>query len=149
MSPSPRQLWHASRAAIDRPTLDGRTSGDNHDNSGLGIFCATSPHDYILGFGAFVHELTLRPDVRVLRMPISDFVALSRRPPGEDDGRQWFEQEGKRLAQEYDLVEIVEITGIAEQAIILRDDAIVASKRLSADDYALIARPHSRARPGR
>lgn len=149
MSSTPRLLWHASRADIDRPTLAGRTVGDNHDNSGLGIFCATEPHDYIIGFGEFVHELTVRPDAKVLRMTLAEFAALSRRPWQENGHREWFEQEGRRLAQEYDLVDLVEITGVVEQSIILRDEAIVASRKFSAQEYMARAKPRSPSRPMR
>ena len=48
----PRRLWHASRANIERPTIAGRTEGENHANSGLGIYCATEPASYIASFGA-------------------------------------------------------------------------------------------------
>jgi hypothetical protein len=130
----PRRLWHASRANIERPTLAGRTEGENHANSGLGIYCATKPANYIASFGAFIHELTLRPDVRVMRMTISELSAMGW-VKGEPRERDWFEQEGRRLGQSFDLIELIEISGLAEQAIVLNDSAILECKVQSAEAF--------------
>ena len=73
-----RTLWHASREEIERPTIEGRTAGDNHANSGLGIYCATKPMDYICGFGGFVHELVLAPASRILRMTIPELNKMGQ-----------------------------------------------------------------------
>lgn len=134
---APRLLWHASRADINRPTINGRTTGDNHNNSGLGIYCATKPMDYICGFGDTVHQLSICDDARVLRMTIKELANL-----GRDESRQWFEQEGRRLATRYDIIELVEITGIAEQAIVLADEAITACIKLTREQYLDIALDH-------
>ena len=64
---TPTKLWHASRADIARPTISGRTVGDHHDNSGLGLFCATAPEAYIANFGPYIFELDLVDDLRVKR----------------------------------------------------------------------------------
>lgn len=142
----PRRLWHASRANIDRPTIAGRTEGENHANSGLGIYCATEPASYIASFGAFIHELTLHPEVRVMRMTISELSAMGW-AKGEPRERDWFEQEGRRLGQSFDLIELIEISGRADQAIVLNDSAIVACSVQSAADF-LASLPPSPSRPG-
>ena len=142
----PRRLWHASRANIERPTLAGRTEGENHANSGLGIYCATKPASYIASFGAFIHELTLRPDARVMRMTIGELSAMGW-VKGEPRERDWFEQEGRRLGQSFDLIELVEISGKVEQAIVLNDSAILECSVQSATDF-LASLPPEPARQG-
>jgi hypothetical protein len=135
---NPRILWHASRADIDRPTIAGRTEGDNHANSGLGIYCAMAPYDYINGFGAHIHALTLKEDVRVLSMKLDDLRRMGERAQDDPD-RKWYEAQGRRLARDYDIIEIVEINGAAEQAIILSDEAVVSSQRMTSEEFARIA----------
>lgn len=149
MTSSPvRLLWHASRHDIQRPTVAGRVAGVNAENSGLGLFCATVPRDYISGFGPWVHEIVLHDELRVLRMDITTLAGMGR---WED--RAWFEAEGRRLAQDYDVIELIEIDGRCEQVIVLRDAAIADSRRLTAEQFKALSdqeddTPLSRKRPG-
>lgn len=145
----PRRLWHASRANIDRPTIAGRTEGENHTNSGLGIYCATEPASYIAGFGSFIHELTLHPGARIMRMTISELSAMGWvKYNDEPRERDWFEQEGRRLGKSFDLIELIEISGRAEQAIVLNDHIIVHSTVQSAADFlASVSSPAVRSSP--
>lgn len=138
----PPVLWHASRSAVDRPTLEGRIAGDNHANSGLGLWCATAPHGYLSGFGSTVHALTLASDLRVLTLPLSEVAAMGRHGQGSPaEDRAWFEAHGRRLAETYELLVILEHNGFSSQAIVLKDEAIADSmampvalfKRLSSD----------------
>lgn len=131
-------LWHASRADIDRPTIANRTVGDGHHNSGLGLFCATAPMDYIAGFGSFIHQLTISPHAKALNMPIRELASLGY---GED--RSWFENEGRRHARKYGLIYLVEASGIVEQAIVLRDDTIVSCRKMKLEEFMEIAIDHS------
>lgn len=78
-SHSQRMVWHASRHEIERPTLDGRIAGDNHANSGLGLFCATAPCEYLGSFGPWVHEMTLAKHLRVMRMGITELREMGAR----------------------------------------------------------------------
>jgi hypothetical protein len=135
MSSSPLVLWHASRADIDRPTIAGRTVGENHANSGLGLFCATAPHAYIAGFGPHVHALTIKEDAKAFTLWVRELAAMGPRDLNEEDSRVWFEQEGQRLSKEYDLIHLKESNGNIEQAIILHDAAIVSSTRFSMEEY--------------
>lgn len=142
-------LWHASRFEIDRPTLAGRSAGANHANSGLGLFCATHPRDYLTGFGDHLLELTLRPGLRVMALTIDGLVRFDRAAGGGQD-RSWFEAEGRRLAQDYDLIALVEIDGTVEQAIVLSDDAILTSTPLSLEAFneRVVAATPRRKAPG-
>lgn len=134
MNPSsPRVVWHASRADIPCPTLAGRTVGDNHDNSGLGLYCATAPHAYIAGFGGHVFALTLSPDVRCMRLPIAELARMGRGP--EERDRAWFEAEGRRWGQACDVVELEEVDGQVQQVIVLNDAAITAVERYPAAEF--------------
>ena len=147
--PASRTLWHASRANISRPTIAGRTEGDNHENSGLGIFCATEPADYIAGFGSTVHEITLHHSVRVMRLKIKELAAMGRVSGEPQRTRQWFETEGRRWGKDYDVVELVEMDGQVAQAIILNDDAIAACTARPVEAFlAGLAQPR-RPRPNR
>lgn len=134
-STNPRVVWHASRADIERPTLEGRTLGDNHANSGLGIFCGAEPHSYLAGFGETVFALTLAPDARALQMSISELARMGRSAHGGVLERAWFESEGRRLAQGYDLIELVEIHGKVEQVILPRDEAVVAVEKMMRETF--------------
>lgn len=133
----PPVLWHASRAAIDRPTLAGRTVGDNHANSGLGLFCATEPADYIARFGATIFALTLVDSPRIMPLTIQELskMGMPMALHGETGSREWFEQQGREWAKEYDAVALVEASGEIHQAIVLRDSAIVACAKMSVEDY--------------
>ena len=146
MSEAGITLWHASRSDVERPTIAGRTEGTNHDNSGLGIYCATGPHDYISGFGDAIHSLVMRPDVRVMEMSIEDLRLMGSHGSDIDDGkdRAWFEAQGRRLAVEFDVVLIREDNGYASQAIILTDDAVASSTRMTRDEFAAISTSVSR-----
>ena len=126
----PTVLWHASRANIERPTIANRTEGDNHANSGLGLWCATGPHDYIAGFGATVFALTLVPNARVKEMSLSELVKL-----GRDESREWFDALGREWSQSFDVVSLVERTGEACQAIVLNDAAIASVKRFTQEAF--------------
>lgn len=134
-----RVLWHASRAVVDRPTLAGRTEGENHANSGLGLFCATGPHSYIGGFGAAIYALTLKDEPRITQMSIRELMEMGREGPIVRS-RAWFEAEGQRLAHAFDVIELVELGGFVSQAIVLRDDAIVAVKRMTSEAFLQTAR---------
>lgn len=138
-------LWHASRADVERPTIAGRTQGSNHANSGLGIYCAAGPHDYISGFGDAIHELMIRSDARVTSMSVrelhdmgEDYMAGDQDGPVRD--RAWFDAEGRRLARDHDVVLIRESNGYASQAIILNDDAVASSIRLTREEFAAKSR---------
>jgi hypothetical protein len=141
MSEAGITLWHASRSDVERPTIAGRTEGENHDNSGLGIYCATGPHDYIDGFGDSIHSLVMRPDVRIMEMSIEDLRLMGSQGSDIEDGRDraWFEAEGRRLAARFDVVLIREDNGYASQAVILTDDAIASSIRMTRDEFAAIS----------
>ncbi len=131
-------LWHASRANIDRPTLAGRTVGTNHANSGLGLFCATEPASYIAGFGATVFALTLHQPLRVKRLSIRELAALGNQPGDGPSGlvdRAWFENLGRQWAQDFDVVALVESSGVVAQAIVLRDEAIAGCHRQTATEF--------------
>lgn len=123
---TPTKLWHASRADIARPTLSGRTVGDHHDNSGLGLFCATAPDDYIANFGPYIFELDLVDDLRVKRLTIGEFAALSR---SAGTTRAEFEALGLRWSDQYDCLAIEEVDGQVRQAVILSDRAIANATR--------------------
>lgn len=136
---APLTLWHASRADIERPTIVGRTEGANHGNSGLGIFCATGPHDYIGGFGDAIHSLTLRPDARTMTISVRDLYEMGEAPNGDERDRAWFDAEGRRLADKHDVILIAEGSGWVSQAIILRDDAVVSSQRMTKEEFAAVS----------
>lgn len=136
---APLVLWHASRADVDRPTIAGRTEGANHGNSGLGIFCATGPHDYIGGFGDAIHSLTLREDARVKTITVRELYDMGVDPEGDERDRAWFDAEGRRLAEKHDVVLIAESSGWTSQAIILRDDAVVSSRRMTKEEFAAVS----------
>lgn len=136
---APLVLWHASRADVDRPTIAGRTEGANHGNSGLGIFCATGPHDYIGGFGDAIHSLTLREDARVRTITVRELYEMGEAPNGDERDRAWFDAEGRRLAENHDVVLIAESSGWTSQAIILRDDAVVSSRRMTKEEFAAVS----------
>ena len=123
---TPTKLWHASRADIARPTLSGRTVGDHHDNSGLGLFCATEPAAYIANFGPYVFELDLVDDLRVKRLTIGEFAALSR---SAGDTRAEFAALGRQWSDEYDCLAIEEVDGQVRQMVILSDRAIANATR--------------------
>lgn len=133
----PPVLWHASRASIDRPTLAGRTVGDNHANSGLGLFCATEPADYIAGFGATIFALTLVPDPQVMQLTIRELskMGMPSESPGDPGSREWFEEQGRQWSKEFDAVALVEASGEVHQAIVLRDSAVVACEKMSLEHY--------------
>lgn len=130
----PRLVWHATRSDIERPTIAGRTAGDNHANSGLGIFCASFADDYLYMFGEFIHELTLRDDARALRMPTTQLRLMGYDQDREVD-REWFEAQGRKLGQQYDLIELEEIDGQVNQVILLNDEVIVSSRKLEPDAF--------------
>lgn len=137
-----RTLWHASRDDIARPTMAGRTPGENHANSGLGIFCATLPRDYISGFGAFIYELELRSDLRVLNMTVREMGRMGHNSEwaGEElPSRAWFEAKGRQLALDYDLIALAEIDGTIEQAIVLNDEAIAMARQLSREEFEILS----------
>jgi hypothetical protein len=129
---TPKTLWHASRADIAKPTIANRTVGDNHANSGLGLFCATAPDAYIANFGPYVFALELNAHVRVHTLRIEDFAALSR---DRQRDRNWFEAQGREWAQQYDVVLIQEIDGRTAQAIIVSDAAIARVTRYDAPAF--------------
>jgi hypothetical protein len=133
----PPVLWHASRADIDRPTLAGRTVGDNHQNSGLGLWCAAKPARYIAGFGATIFALTLVDHPRVKRLTIRELAAMGKplNEPGQPGSREWFEEQGRQWAQQFDVVALVESSGEVAQAIVLSDSAIVGCERMTASDF--------------
>ena len=135
-------LWHASRApaGVDRPTLAGRTVGEGHANSGLGLFCASGPHDYLTGFGATVFELALRADVRRRTLTLREFVALSH----QHQDREAFEALGRAWAAQWDVVDILEMDGWHSQSIVLADHAIEYVRRHTAEQFLVLAQP----RPG-
>lgn len=135
MKPSSTTLWHASRFDIERPTLSGRIPGDTHDNSGLGIFCATVADPYITGFGDHIFALEIDPLARRPNMTIREFGALSRAP---DRDRAWFEAYGQELAQDYDVLDIEETDGDVLQSVILSDHAVLAFKRYTVEAFLSI-----------
>ena len=136
---APLTLWHASRADVDRPTIAGRTEGTNHGNSGLGIFCATGPHDYIGGFGDAIHSLTLRADARTRTITVRELYEMGEAPNGDERDRAWFNAEGRRLAEKHDVVLIAESSGWVSQAVILRDDAVASSRRMTREEFAAVS----------
>ncbi len=136
---SGRTVWHASRANIERPTIADRTVGGNHANSGLGIFCASGPHDYISGFGKHIFSLTLKDDLRVIKLTIPELRDLSFKVTTEEKDRSWFEEYGKKLSDTYDLIELVELDDFVSQVILLRDDIIISSKKFSNEEFKLFA----------
>lgn len=148
LSPHARVLWHASRADVDRPTIAGRTRGTNHANSGLGLYCATGPHDYIAGFGDTVFALTLHPQARVMRMGITQLRDLGRSGPNEVS-REWFDQEGRRLGERFDVIDLVETNGQVDQTIVLNDAAIVAVRKFSAQAFLAQTQDRATAPSGR
>lgn len=135
----PSVLWHASRAEMDRPTLAGRTVGDNHNNSGLGLYCATAPDGYIARFGSTIFALTLIPEPRVMELTIRELAALGRSMAWSESGstgsRAWFEELGRKWSEAFDVVALRESSGEIAQAIVLRDDAVVSCERFSAKEY--------------
>lgn len=132
---SPRVVWHAGRACLDRPTISGCTTGNNHANSGLGLFCATGPHDYIAGFGGWVYRMELAADLRIMRMETLDLAKMGRQFHDRDE----FDRYGRELARQYDLIELAEINGDVAQCIILNDEAIVACQRMGIADFQEMA----------
>ena len=130
----PIVLWHASRADIGRPTIEGRTDGDHHANSGLGIYCATEPHDYIIGFGNHVHKMELAANARIGRITVRDLQDMGHTETGEHD-RACFEQERTRRAQEHDVLLVLEANGYPSQSIILNDAVIAQSERMTKEDF--------------
>ena len=130
----PLILWHASRADIDRPTIAGRTEGSHHANSGLGIYCATDPHDYIAGFGDHIHKMEVREDARVDRISVNDLQRMGQAKDGDLD-RTWFEQERERRSAHHDVLLVIESNGYPSQAIILTDDAIRQNERMTKDEF--------------
>lgn len=141
-----RVLWHASRApeSVTRPTLAGRTTGEGHANSGLGLFCASGPHDYLVGFGATVFELTLREGVRRRTLPMRDFIAVSH----QTHEREGFEALGRLWAHPWDVVDVLEMEGWHSQSIILADGAIERVQRHTAEQFLAIAQPRPGITPG-
>lgn len=137
----PLVLWHASRADIPRPTLAGRIPGsDTHANSGLGLFCATAPDDYIAGFGPYVFEIELVSSARVKRLTIGEFARLSR-----SAGETWedFRNLGQQWAQDYECVAIEENDGNIHQMVILSESAIGRVNRHGREHFLdQLARPH-------
>lgn len=129
----PITLWHASRSDVERPSVAGRIPGEHHNNSGLGLFCATGPHSYITGFGDHVHEITLKPGTRIMDMTVGELHKMSDAFGGRD--RAWFEGEGNRLTKEYDIIMIKEKNGYASQAIILHDDCVDTTKAHSKEAF--------------
>lgn len=127
----PSVVWHASRTHAARPTLAGRTPGGHHPNSGLGLFCATTRADYLRGFGAFLHRLTLRSPLRVLPMTVNELRQMGDAMDlDEPQMRAWFEAEGQRRAETYDLIALVELENRVDQVIILRDEVIVGHEMI-------------------
>lgn len=131
----PAVVWHGSRADIDRPTLAGRTEGENHANSGLGLFCATAPDPYITNFGPVVFALTLAASPRVLFWTVAELRRQSGRSGTEEPARAWFECEGRRLAAVYDVIALRETDGTIRQVIVLADAAIASVEKLSAAEF--------------
>lgn len=127
-------VWHASRADIDRPTLLGRTVGDNHANSGLGIFCATEADPYIAGFGDFIFELHLKENPKVFPLTIPQLREMGYQDHIQTT-REWFEEKGKALSSEYDLIALVEISGNVDQVILLRDDVVESVVKHSVENF--------------
>jgi len=138
MTDAPITLWHASRADIERPTIAGRTEGDHHANSGLGIYCATGPHSYIAGFGGDVHALEMRSDTRIMDMSVEELRRMGDEREGARD-RDWFDAQGRRLAQDHDVIMLREDNGLSTQAIILNDEAVASSRRMDATAFKEIA----------
>lgn len=141
-----RILWHGSRApeGVMRPTLAGRTEGDGHANSGLGLFCASGPHDYLIGFGTAVFELTLRADVRRQAMPLHDFMEVSHRWREREE----FEALGRSWAQQWDVVDLIERQGWHSQSIVLTDRAIENARRYTTEQFLAVAQPRPTEGPG-
>lgn len=137
MTEGPLTLWHASRADIERPTIVGRTEGDHHPNSGLGIFCATGPHSYIAGFGADVHALVIRDDARIMDLTVSDLRKMGEVGDDERD-RVWFDARGRELAKDFDVIMIREGNGLSTQAIILNDEVVSSSRRMDVAEFRTV-----------
>lgn len=137
-------LWHASRNDISRPTIEGRKPGENHENSGLGIYCSTSPEEYVVNFGSHIFQIHLRQDVRVKRMDISELLRLSG---GGRHDREWFDDLGRQLGQKYDIIDLIEKDGLATQAVILNDEAIDHVIRLTPEEYLALG-PVKTSSPG-
>ena len=141
----PPVVWHASRANVDRPTLGGRTVGDNHNNSGLGLFCATKAEPYISGFGDVIFKLHLIENPKVLPMTISELSQMSfQKQLGEYASRKWFEDQGAHWAKDYDVIALVEINDDVGQVIVLHDEAIVSCDKLSKEEYMMYCSSLSR-----
>lgn len=115
--------------------------GDHHDNSGLGLFCATAPDDYIANFGPYIFELDLVDDLRVKRLTIGEFAALSR---SAGTTRAEFEALGLRWSDQYDCLAIEEVDGQVCQMVILSDRAIASATRHDVQEFLDL---HAR-RPG-
>ena len=129
-------LWHASRADVERPTVAGRIAGEHHANSGLGLFCATAPHSYIAGFGDNIHEMTLKSEARIMKMGIIDLQKMGQSKESlEEPDRAWFENEGRRISQDHDVIILIETNGYASQAILLIDDCVETSRPHSKDAF--------------
>ncbi len=138
MTDGPLTLWHASRADIERPTIAGRTEGDHHANSGLGIFCATGPHDYIVNFGGDVHALVIREDARIMDLTIPELRIMGETRDGERD-RAWFDAEGRRLGKDFDVIMLRETDGLSTQAVILNDEAVASSRRMDEKTFRTLS----------
>lgn len=129
-------LWHASRSDVERPTVAGRIPGEHHANSGLGLFCATAPHSYIAGFGDNIHEMTLKSDARIMEMGIIDLQKMGEDKSSLDEpNRAWFENEGRRISQDHDVIILLETNGYPSQAILLNDDCVETSRPHSKDAF--------------
>jgi len=131
----PSKLWHAGRADIVQPTVAGRSVGNNHENSGLGLYCATVPARYITGFGETVFGLTIKSNPRVLSLSIRELAEMGQGRDGCPRSREWFEAQGRRWSEDFDVVALVESSGAITQAIVLLDDAIVGCEKFAAKDY--------------
>jgi hypothetical protein len=140
----PMTLWHGSRANVERPTIAGRVAGDNHSNSGLGIFCATGPHDYVARFGDAIHAMTIKDDARIMTISTEQLQAMGETKDGDVRSRDWFDAKGRDLAKDFDVAMIAEHDGWTSQAIILRDDAVASSKSMTKDEFAAVSRSMSR-----
>lgn len=138
MKIAPTTLWHASRFDIDRPTLSGRTPGSMHDNSGIGIFCSTIADSYITGFGNHIFALEIDSSARRMKMTIGEFGRASRAP---DRDRAWFEDYGRQLAQDYDLLDIEELDGQVLQSVILNDRVVIGVERYTVEEFLALCPP--------
>lgn len=140
----PMILWHGSRADVERPTIAGRVAGNNHSNSGLGIFCATGPHDYVARFGDAIHAMTIKDDARIMTISTEQLQAMGETKDGDVRSRDWFDARGRDLAKDFDVAMIAEHDGWTSQAIILRDDAVASSTAMTKDEFATVSRSMSR-----